>query len=379
VRDAPQEAVMKMILNAPDPTQREILGHLRTTEHLLSQVATLVSGHDCDAEIIPMPDLGLPHNVRRIHGGFFTGAYYRWESTVPMVPVDATVNLCGVALFRVEDDFVDERDFRARVEAARDTLVERSSYVWNFTSGNHFIILAENRTPGLLPEGRYLVLHASAAEFKNQYNGLYPAQGNWYHDEIRVLAGRNGRYLRYLSGKPAERFAGMAAMIEEYQHERQRVCAALVLGAEARITEEIFSTLHYGMPDPTSVAIGCQWLPDDGLLSLLLTRPGAPLYLIRAHTDGPNRTHTRDGPVTLTPHGLGVRALRPLELAHHDDHLVLGGHRLELEQSLAGRDFVAIRDFDPDIDLPRILGDCPGTVEAELHQVYSYHRTQEGP
>ncbi|MGW1585431.1 hypothetical protein [Streptomyces sp. NPDC002386] len=365
------------MLRDPDATQREIVGHLRTTEHLLAQVATLLSGHDCDAEIIPMPDLGLPHNVRRIHGGFFTGAYYRWETTVPLVPVDATVNLCGVTLFRIEDDFADEQDFRQRVEAARTVLVEKSSYVWNFTTGNHFVILAENRTPGVLPQGRYLVLHASAAEFKNQYNGLYPALGNWYHDEVRVLSGKNGRYLRYLSGKAAERFAHMVAMIEHYQHERQRMCAALILGAEARITEEVCSVLHYGMPDTSSVAIGCQWLPDDEPRSLLLTRPGAPLYLIRAETGGANRTSTSNGPVTLTPHGLGVRALEPLELAYGDDHLVLGGRRLSLDQSLAGQDFVAIRDFDRDTDLPRIFGDCPGSVEAELHQVYSYHRTQE--
>ncbi|MFF5011696.1 hypothetical protein [Streptomyces sp. NPDC001165] len=368
---------MKM-LHAPDATQREIVGHLHITEHLLAQVATLVSGRDCDAEIIPMPDLGLPHNVRRIHGGFFTGAYYHWESAVPMVPVDATVNLCGVTLFRVEDDFADEQDFRNRVEAARAILDEKSSYVWNFTNGNHFIILAENRTPGVLPEGRYLILHASAAEFKNQYNGLYPAPGNWYYDEIRVLVGKNGRYLRYLSGKPAERFSRMVAMLEDYQHERQRLCAALILGAEARIADEVCSLLHYGMPDTSSIAIGCQWLPDDRLQSLLLTRPGAPLYLIRAHVGGSNRAATMNGPVTLTPHGLGVRALRPLELAYHEDHLVIGGRRLELNQSLAGRDFVAIRDFDPHTDLPRILEACPGTVEAELHQVYAYHRTQEG-
>lgn len=366
-------------LRAPDSTQREIIEQLHTTEHLLAQVASLVSGRDCDAEIIPMPDLGLPHNVRRIHGGFFTGAYYHWDSTVPMIPVDATVNLCGVALFRIEDDFVDERDFRRRIEAARTTLTEKSSFVWNFTSGNHFVILAENRTAGVLPEGRYLVLHSSAAEFKNQYNGLYPAPGNWYHSEIRVFVGQHGRYLRYLSGSPAERFTRMVAMLEDYQRERQRLCAALILGAEARVTDEVLSVLHYGMPDPASIAIGCQWLPGERPLSLLLTRPGAPLYLIRAHCGGKNGTTTARGPVVLTPHGLGVRSLRPLDLAYGEDHLRIAGQRIPLDQSLAGRDFVAIRDFDRDADLPGILSDCPGTVEAELHQVYSYHRTNEGP
>ncbi|MFF7383970.1 hypothetical protein [Streptomyces griseoluteus] len=364
------------MLRDPDATQREILRHLHVTEHLLAQTASLVSGRSCDAEVVPMPDLGLPHNVRRIHGGFFTGAYYRWDSAVPMIPVDATVNLCGVALYRVEADFADEREFRDRVTAARAVLSEKSSYVWNFTSGNHFVILAENRTPGVLPAGRYLVLHASAAEFKNQYNGLYPAPGNWYHEEIRVLAGQDGRYLRYLSGKPAERFARMVAMLEDYQHERQRMCAALILGSEARITEEICSVLHYGMPDASSIAIGCQWLAGDRPQSLLLTRPGAPLFLVRSKSGGSNQIRTSHGPRTLTPHGLGVRATEPLDLAFGRDHLRIAGRRVGLDQSLAGRDFVAIRDFAQETDLPRILEECPGTVEAELQQVYSYHRTE---
>ncbi|MFF2101727.1 hypothetical protein [Streptomyces sp. NPDC058202] len=367
-------------LRTADPTQQQIIAHLRTTEQLLAEAATLASGRAGDAEITPMPDLGLPHNVRRIHGGFFTGALYQWDSgPVPLIPVDATVNLCGVTLFRVEDDFEDEQDFRRRVEAARETITKASSYVWNFTSGNHFVILAENRTPGTLPEGRYLVLHASAAEFKNQYNGLYPASGNWYSDEIRILAGRNGRYLRYLTGKPAERFARVATMLESYQRERQQLCATLIMGSEARIHDEVLSLLHYGMPDTSSIAIGCQWLRDDQPRSLLLTRPGAPLYLVRFATDGPNRATTQHGDVTLTPHGLGVHALEPLQLAYHDGHLSIAGRRLSLDQSLAGQDFVAIRGFDPDTDLARIFDDCPGVVETQLQQIYSYHRTSENP
>ena len=143
----------------PDSTQREILRHLETTERLLAAAASKVSGRDRDAEIVPMPDLGLPHNIRRIHGGFFTGAYYSWESDVPMVPVDSTVNLCGVALYKISAEFGSDEEFQARVEWARSVWETRTGYVWNYAKGNHFIIYGELAEDGFVPRGRYLALH----------------------------------------------------------------------------------------------------------------------------------------------------------------------------------------------------------------------------
>ncbi|WP_158575838.1 hypothetical protein [Streptomyces corynorhini] len=362
-------------LTAPDATQSEILAQLAVTEALLSRVATKVSGRQRDAEIVPMPDLGLPHNVRRIHGGFFTGAYYGWESDVPMVPVDATVNLCGVSVFRTSADFPDAAEFSRRVAAAKAKLAAESRYVWNFARGNHFIILAEVRGDGgLLPPGRYLVLHASAAEFKDQYNGLYPTPGNWYADAVRHEEGADGRYLRYLHGAPAERFHRLVRMLEDYQCERQWFCASLVAGRESSL-EEVLSVPHYGMPDSQSVAIGCQWLDPARPTAPLLTRPGAPLYLVRARPGGANEVTTGRGRRLLTPHGLGVRSDAALDLGFHPGALGIAGRRYRLEESLAGAGFTAIRAFDRDTDLTRVLADCPGTVVAELHQKYSYYRS----
>lgn len=82
-----------------DPTQQMLLPHLKITEELLSRVATKLSGQKKYAEITAMPDLGIAHNCTRMMGGFFTGARYVWDSTVPFVPVDATVNVCGTAVF----------------------------------------------------------------------------------------------------------------------------------------------------------------------------------------------------------------------------------------------------------------------------------------
>ncbi|MEV6404213.1 hypothetical protein AB0M58_14860 [Streptomyces bobili] len=364
-------------LTAPDATQSEILTQLTVTEALLSRAATRISGRARDAEIVPMPDLGLPHNVRRIHGGFFTGAYYSWESDVPMVPVDATVNLCGVSVFRTSADFCDAAEFSRCVAAAKAKLGKESRYVWNFARGNHFIILAEvRRDGGLLPPGRYLVLHASSAEFKDQYNGLYPTADNWYADAIRHEEGEDGRYLRYIHGAPAERFHRLVRMLEDYQRDRQWFCASLVAGRENSL-EEVLSVPHYGMPDSCSVAIGCQWLDPARPLAPLLTRPGAPLYLVQARSGGNNEVTTERGRRLLTPHGLGVSSDAALDLGFHPKALGIAGRRYPLEDSLAGESFTAIRDFDRDTDLTRILADCPGTVAAELHQKYSYYRSGE--
>ena len=120
-----------------DPTQQMLLPHLKTTEELLSRVATKLSGVKKYAEITAMPDLGIAHNCTRMMGGFFTGARYTWNSTVPFVPVDATVNVCGTAVFKLKSE-ISVQNFLERVEKV---LADRTKYTWNYTNGNHFISL----------------------------------------------------------------------------------------------------------------------------------------------------------------------------------------------------------------------------------------------
>jgi hypothetical protein len=363
----------------PDSTQREILKHLETTERLLAAAASKVSGRDRFAEIVPMPDLGLPHNIRRIHGGFFTGAYYSWESDVPIVPVDSTVNLCGVALYKISAEFGSDEEFQAKVEWARSVWETKTGYVWNYAKGNHFIIYGELAEDGFVPKGRYLALHASTAEFKGQYNGLFPANGNWYADDIEVLHGAGGRYLRYLSGRRAESFYRVASMLEGYLRERHRFCAGLIAG-ESGLEEEIISLPHYGMPDQSSVAIGCQWMDSQAPLYLLLTRPEQPLYLVRASTGGANEVSTDGGVRLLTPHGLGVESAgQPPELRYLPEQIEVTGRRFGLDQNLASDPMICIRGFDPDTDLSRLLAACPGQVGGQIDQVYSYYRDPATP
>lgn len=366
-------------LQTPDRTQREILPHLATTEQLLAAVASKVSGRECGAEIIPMPDLGIPHNIRRIHGGFFTGGYYSWDSSVPIIPVDATVNLCGVALYRTSAEISSNEEFQERVTKARSVWESKTAFVWNYAKGNHFIIYGEIEKDGLLPKGRYLALHSSTAEFKGQYNGLFPASANWYANDVQIFQGRDNRYLRYISGCRAESFYRIAAMLEPYLQERHRFCAGLVLG-EANLDEEVISLPHYGMPDPHSVAIGCQWMAAAQPLYLLLTRPEQPLFVIKTADGGPNVVKTQAGPRMLTPHGLGVESVGQAPgLRYLDNELEITGRRFSLEQNLASDPLISIRGFDRSRTLDQLLASCPGDVVGEIHQVFSYYRDPGTP
>lgn len=361
------------ILTDPDETQRCLIPYLRQTENLLAKVATLVSGRDCDAEISVMPDLGLPHNVQRIHGGFLTGAHYSWESSVPLVPVDSTVNVCGVSVFRLGQPISSEDEFNKRIWLAKEAMAKETPYLWNYDNGNHFVTVAEVREPGSLPLGQYLVLHASAAEFKRQFNGLYPAPGNWFSQDVKVLDGDEGRYLRYLSGTKAEDFYRTAQMLEGYQRERQRIFAELIAGP-AGIAAEIISVPHYGMPDEGSVAIGCQWLSEAEPDYLILTRPGAPLYMVRATSGGDNSVETSNGTRMLTPHGLGVRATSSFTLKVEQETLKIFGRNFSTESSLAGQGVIAIRDFDGEATIKSHLQHCPGDITSTLYPIFSHYR-----
>ena len=85
-----------------DDTQKEILHHLEITSKLLSKVGTELSETQQESKIYAMPDLGIAQNVTRMLGGFYTGACYSWNSDIPFVPVDTTVNVCGTTVYRLK-------------------------------------------------------------------------------------------------------------------------------------------------------------------------------------------------------------------------------------------------------------------------------------
>jgi hypothetical protein len=370
-------------LTLRDATQQALLAPLRTTEELLARAVSWVHGRECPAEIVLLPDLGLPHNVLRARGGFFTGAFYSWESSIPFVPVDATVNIDTVSIYKIRP-FGEKKDFERAVAEARQTVQLghgkslASSYTWNFDVGNHFITVGHTQGR-LLGAGQYLVLHGSASEFKHQHNGLYPVEGNWFWNDLKQLHHRNGvRYLRYLSGKPAEQFQRLAEDLVAYNQRRHRYFADLIAGTDG-VLEEVLSMAHYGMPNQQSVAIGCQWVAPGALMPLL-TGPKRPILILRA--DQPIHNMTRTLPnFSLHPHGLGKQSRLPLELRWTSEGIAVNGREylpgssLEHDPSLELRDYYAQRSSDQTpAAICQILEKCPAQVEDWLDPLYSHDR-----
>lgn len=358
-----------------DATQQAALEELRVTEALLAKAATMVDGRSRGARVQPLPDLGLPHNVRRIGGGFFTGALYQWESDAPMIPVDSTVNVCGASVYRLSSGFESLTEFAAAVGRARRE-IDRSSLVWNYESGNHFISWARatREDSDWLPAGDYLVLHASPAEYKYQFNGLYPHVDNWFNEEIVEVSDPSiDRVLRIITGSVAERFFRWAKLLESVYAERQEFVASLV--GRGQSIQLAYEALHYGMPDRNSVAIGCQWELGQDSTTLLMTGPGRPFYALSVDLEAPQITATISGRRhILTPHGLGVRATAGTDWNLAANNLVINGSTIAPTTTLRDTRYVELRDLDMNRVPGRILKNCPGRATVVLHQLCANYR-----
>jgi hypothetical protein len=358
-------------LTIKDATQQDLLPYLAHTEVLLAKAASVASGKSCDAEIVALADLGLATNVDRMLGGFLTGALYRWESSVPMVPVDATVNVCGVSIHRLSSSPATLDDYLSLVDRASRRCAEETDYQWNLRDGNHFATLGEIVDCELLPEADYLVLHASAAEYKRTLQGLYPTPAAWFADDIQTV--HDGvRILRYISGAVAERFIEEAQALVQRNETRHDVLAHLI--AEELGAQRVWCLPHYGMPDDSSIAIGCHWLEvaSPGWFPLL-TEPEADVPLILPSA-GRNTVCVRGKEHLLAPHGLGVQSKR----GHVDivgGVVSLGGAEITTDTSVlsaAGTELRSLRR-DPGL-LGRILEMSPGQVIGNFRPRFSYAR-----
>lgn len=338
-----------------DPTQQMLLTHLKITEELLVRVASKLSGKEMFAEITAMPDLGIAHNCTRMMGGFFTGARYVWDSTIPFIPVDSTVNVCGTAVFKLKDE-ISVQEFLQRVETE---LADQTRYKWNYTNGNHFISLCKSNGEYGTESGYYMVVHASANEFKNGPQGLYPNSDVWYYDVIQTeyLEGTS-RYLRYISGTPAERFYEIAKMLISFNEERNRYFIKNVL--REYLDKEVLSIQHYGMPNSKTICIGAHWQPTA---YTLLTAPGRPIFIVE-----PGKNY--DG----SPHGFGLAVKNP-QIAFCKNTILIGDKRFHFGESInIGTDALNRCSSSTDNldDYVRgILDVCPGKIIGKLYQIVS--------
>lgn len=392
-----------MIINFSlnDTTQKEILKHLETTSHLLGKVGTKLSGKQKESVIYAMPDLGIAQNGTRMLGGFYTGACYTWDSDIPFVPVDTTVNVCGTAVYKLKEK-ITRQEFKKRLDDVmknRETYLEyanthlpsqilksidvddESKFFWNYNVGNHFAILAEqNERNSELPEGQYMIVHASAIELKkdNLNYGLYPVPGNWYYDDIQTeYDTKSNRYLRYIYGEKAVKFNQLAQLLQTINKDRNRYFCKKVLGNLAG--EEMINMSHYGMPTNNAVCIGCQWDQED---FTLLTAPGNDIFLIHPDIGFNNTIQLNNKDITLTPHGCGVRLNNDKDrISYSNNGIEIGGKHFKSGQSINIGNDVSVRTLNMDSQqlqehIDKIIKICPGKIYGQMHQLFA--RTKHG-
>lgn len=384
-----------------DNTQKEILKHLEITSKLLSKVGTELSGTQKESMIYAMPDLGIAQNGTRMLGGFYTGACYSWDSDVPFIPVDATVNVCGTAVYRLKQK-ITPQEFQRRLDGVmknRETYLKYATthlpsqildsidleradkFYWNYNVGNHFAILAEqNGESSEFSEGQYMIVHASAIELKkdNLKYGLYPVEGNWYYEDIQTIYDdKENRYLRYIYGKKADQFSELASILQRINKDRNKYFCKAVLRELA--DEEIINLSHYGMPTKNAICIGCQWEQDN---FTLLTAPGNDIYLVHPDLSSKNTIKLKEKQITLTPHGCGVRLKNSSDtIKYLDDGILIGNKHFKKGESINIGNDVFVRTNGMHSEqvkqhIEKVLNRCPGTIYGQMHQLFA--RTKYG-
>jgi len=255
-----------------DFTREYLENYIKATE--LVFLETLKKYDDNSyCNITPSLDIGFPHDVERIAGGFPTGIYVQWNSSIPFIPVDTTVNVCTSSVFKLSSNANLLQITKESIEKSILKL-DNSSYSINFHRGNHFIILAINKIGE-----KFLLIHSSAAEFKKQFNGLYPIPGNWYMDYIKTHY-TNGRYLRYLTGDKALLFLKLAHQLKSYNKVRHEFFAETLLSSSGISINNALHHHHYDMPTSQSVLIGSILAQENDIIPIF-TRPGKPIVLFQ--------------------------------------------------------------------------------------------------
>lgn len=279
-----------------DSTQEFLSNYLKETE-LTANECLRKYDYNAKVTILPSIDVGFPHEVIRLAGGFATGMYIFWESKIPFLPVDSTVNVCSTSIYELNEqaDLILTSNCILDIEHK----LENSIYKMNFNSGNHFVSYMKGTG-----NKKYLVLHSSAKEFKGNFNGLYPVEGNWFYGNIKTFF-KDGRYFRYLIGEDAELFYKMAEGVNAFNKARHDFFAHLLTNGSINLKNS-HTWHHYGMPSYNSVIIG-SYLVNSNDPFPILTKPGQPILIVRvSKVKDPS---LKVGEKILVPHGWGKQSL----------------------------------------------------------------------
>lgn len=322
-----------------DETQKVLEQYLSNTEMLMNEL--LSSEFSGSARIRVTTDLGFPHDVIRIAGGFATGAHVSWDSTRPFVPVDTCVNVCTASFFEITLDilnlFTDE--YLSNVKKR----LSQGIYVSNFHRGNHFISYIRSRVNGKL----YLLLHSSANEFKDNFNGLYPVKGNWYFDKIKTYS--NGKaYINYLENNDAEVFYRLSEGLYKFNEIRHEFIVQVIL-ENLKYVQNVQHFHHYGMPTPNSVVMGSHIL-NNGEVAPILTMPGQDIYMVKFCSVKDKSLLINDSQF-ITPHGWGKRHKNIPQLL-----LDLNSNKFMLDGELYNVEFGTSLRAHPNLELRKYSG-----------------------
>lgn len=351
-----------------DPAQRFLGEYLQKTEQVF-EYALRKFDINATCAIIPAADLCLPHDVIRLCGGFATGCFVTWQCSTPVIPIDTNVNIDTSSIFWLDEiPTLTENDFLR----LRRSIEEDSSYEWNFHKGNHFISLVRRNSD----DRPALIIHSNEKEFKFQYNGLAPTEGNWYSDSIQTFS-TNGRYIRLLVGEKVELFYEMAKLLEPFNVLRHRFIATQLL-KRRKFEDEHHH--HYYMPDRNSVAMGC-FLQNKPSIVPIFSAPGMDISLFRPAYGGSNQITYQDETALLIPHGWGKTMLSLSEITPSSKGVTLNGRFYHNKPKVSiGKDpALVVREFDQNPSSPTSMFSLmarhtPGTVVETLTQIAWFNK-----
>lgn len=357
-----------------EPARQYLINYLKETEQIFSE-ALLEYDKSATCKIYPSLDLGFPHDVARIAGGFATGSLVTWNCNIPFIPVDTTVNVCTSSVYEIENDITEVLNAEHFDLAIKK--IGNSSYMLNYHRGNHFITLMRSMKSGK----NYLVLHSSASEFKKTFNGLYPVENNWYIDDIKVFK-KGNRYIRYITGKKAELFVNIAHQIEVFNNTRQDFIASTIVDKIGKINS-ISHHHHYYMPSDQSVMIG-SFLLEPYEEAPIFTLPGVPIFIYKVHPSIKNRIQIDGQDYYLLPHGWGKTSKVSPEIVHDlsANTFALNGknYPIEINSSLRDHPDLGLRIFsteegDDNYYFSQVGEYFDGEITDKLEQIFTYNKS----
>lgn len=372
-----------------DDTQRILLPYIRQTKELFesvirkydSSIVRIGTKEICRSGVMIFPslDLGFPNNVQRLAGGFATGMLIMWKCGTPIVPVDATVNVCSSSVFKL-DSFNTSMEDETFIKYIEDIMFEATKgkgYSFSFDSGNHFLMIAQD----IVSKQLYLVLHSSANEFKDSYMGLYPVENNWYSNCIRTFPSPYApeRYIRYIKDRDATYFIDNAHKLEEYNIQIHKWFANAIGNGKKNIDGKTYH--HYYMPTDNSIAIGT-YVEEPGTIVPLFSNVEKDIYMFKIGKDN-WKIRLGGKEVCLVPHGWGqvIDHVQSIEVDNEkkiikideNEYNIHSKVRLKNEGNKHVRDFKDGKDF-----LEKGEAMINGEIIQTLRPIYLYCNKKKG-